>query len=44
MYVKMEAMMIVKDDRASLAEEGKNCQVNMDLFFLELMGLIKYFD
>ena len=31
MYVKMEAMMIVKDDIASLAEEdGMNSQANKD--------------
>ena len=30
MYVKMEAMMIVKDDRPSLGEEeGMNSQVKM---------------
>ena len=44
MYVKMEAMMIVKDDRASLAEEdGMNSQANTD-GFRELMGITKYFD
>ena len=41
MYVKMEAMMIVKDDRASLAEEdGMNSQANTDSF-RELMGITK---
>ena len=33
MYVKMEAVMIVKDDRRSLTEEdGMNIQANTDGF------------
>ena len=44
MYVKMEAMMIVKDDRASLGEEdGMNSQANTG-GFRELMGITKYFE
>ena len=42
MYVKMEAIMIVKDDRANLAEEDvMNSQANTD-GFRQLMGITKY--
>ena len=43
MYVNMEAMMIVKDGRASLAEEdGMKSQANTD-GFQELLGNNKIF-
>lgn len=43
MDVNMEAMMILKDDTAIQAEDGKNCQANTDVF-QEFMGLTKYSD
>ena len=43
MDMKMESMMILKDETAILAEDGKNCQANADVF-QEYMGLTKYFD
>ena len=43
MDMKMESMMILKEETAILAEDGKNCQANADVF-QEYMGLTKYFD